>query len=206
MQQNQVGARMVFDNVKSKTEKNLRTTQSFLRLEQALAVGKTLYQFPVMVNETQLGIYNTEQRLNGNDSFVISSMGIFLAAPTAATDAAYKLYTFPSPEAFTTALSAAAAMVLYNSRLSVAVNNNKLLPAWDILRHFKVPQTQFTAATNSPATQVDGAEDGWYPVEPNITLLGNLNNVIQIEFPVGLTTLHPLSRIVLIFRGIIVQA
>jgi hypothetical protein len=206
MQQNQVGARMIYDNVKARGTTGLRTTQSFLRVEQPLAINKTLFQFPVLVNETQLGIFNTETRLNVNDSFVISSLAIFLAAPLSAVDAAFRLFTNAAAEVFTTALSAPAANVLYNSKFSIAVNNNKLLPSWDILRHQKIGTTQFTAAVNSPSNEFDGAEDAFYPVEPNITLIGNLNNVIQIEFPAGMTTLHPFSRIVIVFRGILIQA
>lgn len=210
-QVNQMGARLVFANARKALTKaginatKAKLTQSFLRLEQAISTSKTLYQFPILVNETQLGIFNTENRLNLQDSFVIAQLGLFLAVPSSSTDAAYKLVTNPTSEVFTTSGASAANRVIYNSKLSLTVNNDILIPSWDTLRHLEVPETQFTAATNSPVDQFYGANDGFYPVEPNVTLIGSKNNVLQLELPAAVGTLQANSRIVIVLRGVLAQ-
>lgn len=179
-----------------------RLTQSFLRVEQGLAVGKTLYQFPILTTETQLGIFNTEQRLKLQDSFVMSSIGIFIAKPSSAVDATFELDTYANATKYT---NAAAINALYNGSFNLAVNNDLLVPNWDVQRHFLRPQTQLTGATNSPLDQKRMEEDGFYPVEPNLVLIGSKNNLLQINLPAALTAVDANSRVVIFMRGILAQ-
>lgn len=208
---NNISARMIYDNAKAALLANgvdaqkAKCTQSFLRLELALQAGKTSYQFQLLSNQTMQGIFATELRLNMQDSFVVSSLGFFLAVPASATDAAFRLLTRASADKFATAGAAAAAEVLYNSSLSLMVNNDNLLPAWDTLRHKVIPQTQYTAAVNSPVDQNDGATSGFYPVEPNITLVGSKNSVLTLNLPAAVATLEPNSRVIVILRGVLAQ-
>lgn len=204
MQQNQVGARLIYENHLKDGYQAEKSTQSYLRLERALSTNSTTIAFPVLVNENQLGIFNTERRLNANDKFRISSINMLVAVPASAVDGKFKLYSFPSPEVFLTT-TAADAMVLYNSNLSITIERKSYLPAWDTFRHLKIPTTQFTAAVNSPAASIDGAEDGWYPAEPNIILHGNRNNSIEIAMPAAIATVQANSRVILFIRGHLIQ-
>ena len=81
------------------------------------------------------------------------------------------------------------------------------MPNWDLFKHYNAPETQQTQALGvaSPADQVRGSFDGFYPVEPNIVLIGSKNNVIAINLPAGLATVQANSRIVVIARGITAQ-
>lgn len=213
---NSIAARMVYDNAKKAIQtafsdkpnilSQCKLTQGFLRVSQALVVGQTLYQFPVLVNETQLGIFNTEQRLNQQDSFVISELGIFLSAPASTTDATYRLQTYANTQVFTGA-NAAAVQAVYNGAFSLTINNDILIPKWDLFRHLVINQTQQTAALGaaSPNDQIDGKADGFYPVEPNLVLIGSKNNVLQIQLPVGVTAIQANSRIEILMRGVVAQ-
>ncbi len=213
---NSMEARMVFDNASKAISKafsdkpdilrQVKLTQGFLRVSQALVVGQTLYQFPILVNETQLGIFNTETRLNQQDSFVLSELGIFVSAPASAADATYRLQTYPNTQVFTGA-NAAALQSIYNGSLSLTINNDILIPKWDLFRHLVINETQQTAAlgAGSPNDKIIGAIDGFYPVEPNIVFIGSKNNVLQVQLPVGVTAIQANSRIEILMRGVVAQ-
>jgi hypothetical protein len=213
---NNIAARMVYDNARQSLSKafsdnpgivsSFKLTQGTLRVAQTIVVGQTLYQFPVLVNETQLGIFNTEMRLNLQDSFVVSQLGVFVSAPASAVDAAYRLQTYPNTQVFTGA-NAAALQALYNGSMKLTVNNNVLIPMWDLWRHYSTNEAQQTAAlgAGSPGDQVSGQEDSFYPVEPNIVLIGSKNNVIQVQLPVGIAAIQANSRIEIVMRGVLAQ-
>lgn len=209
-----INGRMIFDNSRRALKKafadvpNLDTdlfklTQSYVRLEQALVAGQTLYTFPVLAN--QGATFNTEQRLNLQDSLVISSIGVFLSLPTSATDAAYKLFAYPN--FFFFAANAAPAQALYNGRLNISVNNNTILPAWDLQRHWITTDVQQNAAVAAAVFQdkYNGSENGYFPCEPNLVLVGSKNYQVTIQLPAGIATVSALSRVVIVFRGILAQ-
>jgi hypothetical protein len=209
-----VDARLVYENAKVALRKAFsdvpniaeicKLTQSTYRLEQPLVAGNTQYQFPVLVNEQVFS--NTEKRLLQQDSAVVYSMGIFVGAPASSTDTAWLPDTYNSPVKYG-ANAAPLASVWNGSNLSIAVNNDILTPNWDIWKHFYAPETQQTAALASgfPQDENRGAFDGFYPMEPNIVLIGSKNNVIQISLPVGLTAVKANSRLVIILRAITAQ-
>lgn len=181
-----------------------KLTQNTYRLEQPLVAGATLYQFPVLVNQQVFA--NTETRLNQQDSAVIYSVGIFAGAPASATDAAWIPSTYNSPVLFPVNFQALDA--LWNgSNLSISVNNDILVPNWDVFKHYNAPETQQTAAlgAGSPEDQTRGGWDGFYPMEPNVVMIGSKNTVIQVNLAQGITAVNEFSRIVIILRCITAQ-
>lgn len=212
---NNINARLVFDNarralanafkdVKGLNIDSFKLTQSFLRLEQPVVVGQTLYTFPILINQANPQIFNTEQRLNLQDSFVVSDLGFYQALPSSSTDATFKLLTYVSPFLF---VNDAQHQIFYNGKISITVNNNVILPAWDTVRHNLAPQTQQTAAlgAGSPMDEFDGKTYSMYPVEPNITLVGSKNYVVNLSLPAGPTAIDANSRVVIVLRGILAQ-
>lgn len=180
-----------------------KLTQSYLRCEQPLVVGATSYKFPVLVTEVNPTLFPTEKRLNLQDSFVISSIGIFLAAPTGATDGAFIPMSYPNPLTFTTT-TARDAQTIYNGSLEIKVNNNVLVPDWDVWRHYDRPQTQSVAVAPAAADEISGLT-GFFPMEPNVVLVGAKNNKISINLPAGVATIIANTRVVIIYRGILAQ-
>ena len=80
-----VGARLNFDKAKAGIQAagfNLGTavlSQSYLRSELALSTTKTLYQFPILINDNSQGSpTNTSFLLNLQDAFYVSHIGLFL--------------------------------------------------------------------------------------------------------------------------------
>ena len=211
----QHGQRLIFDNARNLVQNagfsagQAVLSQSYLRSEVAMSTSTTSYQIPVLVNSTGANTnFPTNQLLNLQDAFVVSSIGVFVSIPAASTTTAFPLYTYPNASAFTTSGAAAALYNLYNGKLSVTVNNRQIVPAWDLYRHLYVPQTQQGAAsTATTIDENDATEFGYYPVEPNIVLVGSKNNVITLELPGAISTLQASTapRIVVIMRGILGQ-
>src|SRR5258708_4549985 len=79
-----------------------RLSQSALRLEQPTVTSSATYLFPVLTNiQNQAQAFNTEIRLNIQDSFVPTHVGFFLALPSSGTDTTFKLMTYPNPAVLT---------------------------------------------------------------------------------------------------------
>lgn len=188
-----------------------KLTQSFLRLENQLVINKTQFPFPVLNNQNNAAgtIFNTEMRLNQQDSFVAASWGVFLSSPTSNVAANFVLHTYPNAQFFATAGTAAAAETIYNSIFTLSVNNDIILPAWDVSRHRMVPQSQFgvgiTAQTIFNIDQIDLGCDGFYPVEPNLVFIGSKNSVLTLVMPAALAAVEAFERISVIFRGVLAQ-
>jgi len=211
----QHGQRLVFDNAKALVRNagfdvnQAILSQSYLRSEVAMSTSTTSYHVPILVNDSQNGnAFATENRLNLQDAFVVSSIGVFVARPAAATTTAFQYFTYPNAQQFSTAGAADALYNLYNGSMSVVVNNRQIIPSWDLYRHLFVPQTQQGAAsTATTIDQNDGTEFGYYPAEPNIVFVGSKNNQISLNLPSAIGTLQATTapRIVVIFRGILAQ-
>src|SRR5574337_2088087 len=205
-----IDARLIYENSKEALRKAFpdipqiaeicKLTQSTLRLEQPLIAGNTNYQFPVLVNQQVFS--NTEKRLLQQDSAIVYAMGVFAALPASATDTAFTLDTYESPVKY--AANSTPLRSLWNgSNLSITVNNDVLVPNWDIWKHYYAPETRETGAANPPLDEKDGSI--LYPVEPNIVLIGSKNNVINITLPTGVSAVAANSRIVILLRAILAQ-
>ena len=145
----QLNQRLVFRNaVKSMVKAGVdpRTailSQSYLRLERIVNTSVTNYQFGVLVSDTPQGstVQTTEQRLNLQDSFFVSSVQMFVGLQTANyTSTNFPLYPYPNPHVFSGGINTSSSTAnqlwnAYNSFLSLTVNNRTIATAWDTFRH-----------------------------------------------------------------------
>jgi hypothetical protein len=214
MANNQVGQRLVYENAKSFIQSqgfdasNAVLTQSYVRSEIALSTTVANYHVPVLINDTVNGAaFNTERRIQLQDIHVVSEIGLFVALPSSSTDPSFILHSYPNSAVFTTGYAKMGA--LYNGYLNIQVNNQNILPAWDLWRHYSVPQTQnavgVTAQTVFPIDQVDGSVTGFFPCEPNVLLNGAANIQANLTLAGAVSTVDANSRIVVIFRTILAQ-
>ena len=214
-----VGTRLAYEKAKQAlanagfNPNQVVLSQSYLRLEVALSTSITNYQFPVLVNDVSSSnttSFATEQRLNLQDSFVISSLGFFVAAPSSSTAVDFQLATYPNPYIFSTTNAASSLFNWYNSSLTLTVNNRQIVPAYDLYRHYSVPQQQggnayTTAQTQAFRDQQDGGESGFYPIEPAWVLVGSKQNTLQVQLPSAMAAIQTHSRAVLVLRGHLAQ-
>jgi hypothetical protein len=213
----QTGARLVYANAKNTLMRhNINPakavlSQSFLRFEANLSATTTQYTMDVLVNDNLNPNFVTQTKLNLQDSFICSSIGIFVGVPQgpAVSEGKVDLFSYPDPSVFT-AGSNTALMALYNGFLSLTVNQRVIVPSWDIYRHYKAPiiQNGFTPS-GTAATGVensnDWATDGFFTVEPNMVFVGSKKNELKITLPQAIPTVLANSRLVVICRGLLAQ-
>ena len=210
---NGIEARMVYENSKMAminafgpdVLRKVILTQGSLRFEQPLVAGQTLYTFPILDNQAIFS--NTEDRLKLQDSFVISSIFIGTGAPSSSTDNTFTPDTYPNTQKY--GANAAPLATWWNAgNLQLTVNNRIVTPKWDLWRHFNENQTQQTAAlgAGSPGDQTRGSFDGWFPVEPNVVMIGQKDTILQVILKgAGLTTVLANSRGIIMVRGVLAQ-
>jgi len=212
----QIGQREVFNNARKLVDAaGLSTSatvlsQSYLRSEVQMSTSTTSYHIPILVNDNQNGAnssYNTSQLLQLQDAFVVSGIFIGWGNPASTTDTEWIPQTFNDGQIASSAPIAKSLYTLYNGNMQIVVNNRQILTGWDIQRHFFVPQTQQIAATGQTTnmSQVDFSENGFYPVEPNLVLVGSKNNQVSINLPSAIANIPTYGRIVCVFRGILAQ-
>ncbi len=209
-----MGSRMVFENAKALVRglgysvDQAVLTQSYLRSEVALSTSIASYHLPVLVNDTQNGsVRVNEKRLNLQDIFVASEIAVLIGVGSSTSTTA-ALYTYPNGVIFTSATDTDL-LSIYNGSLNLTINNQQVLPAWDVLRHYYVPQTQggvgITAQTIFPVDQNDASSNGFYPVEPGIVMNGAANINFQLTANGAPATILANSFICVIQRGILLQ-
>jgi hypothetical protein len=203
----QMGSRMVFENAKTLVRSlgysvdHAKLTQSYLRSEVALSTSTANYHIPVLVNDTQNGSTRiNEKRLALQDIFVCTELAVLIGIGTSSNTAA-KLYTYSNVTAFT-GTSDDDLWSIYNGYLNLTINNEQILPAWDVIRHYFVPQTQQTATL---VDQWSAGSDAFYPVEPGIVMNGAANINFQLTANGAPATITTNSFIAVIQRGILCQ-
>jgi len=210
----QMGSRMVFENAKTLVRslgysvEHAKLTQSYLRSEVALSTSIANYHLPVLVNDTQNGASRINQKsLNLQDIFVLTDLAVYIGVG-AATSTKAQLYSYSNSSIFTSATDDDL-WSIYNGYLNLTINNEQVLPAWDVLRHYFAPQTQggvgITAQTVFPVDQFDASNDGFYPVEPGIVMNGAANINFQLTANGAPATVLANSFICVIQRGILCQ-
>lgn len=213
-QRNSIEQRMIFENAKLALNEafgdpnaaaKFKLTLSSLRLEQALVAGQTLYTFPVLTNDTALGIFNTEVRLKQQDSFVVAYAGYYIGLPSGATDTAWEFDTYPNP--FKYGANAVPMKSLYNGQMIWTINNDKLVYNWRLSQHWMSPQTQQTAAAGagSPIDEKALSVDGMVAMQPTITLIGTKDNLIQVQLAAAPASFSANSRLIIQLDGVNAQ-
>ena len=214
-----VGSRLAYEKAKQAINNagfSVNTavlSQSYLRLEVALSTTITSYQFPVLVNDVSSSntqSFSTEQRLQLQDAFCVSSFGLFFAAPSSSTATDFQLCTYPNPYIFSTTNAASSLNSWYNSSLTLTVNNRQIVPAYDLYRHYSVPMQQggnayTTAQTKAFTDEQSGADSGFYPIEPAWVLVGSKQNSLQVQLPTAMAAVQANSRAIIILRGHLAQ-
>lgn len=189
---------------------NRKLSQSEIRLEVGLNTTNTRFIFGVTPNQANSSnvVFTTENRLQLQDSLVVSEYGIFVAQTTGNTDTTYRLHTYGNTQDFAAADAAALDSTFFcNGYFRTSVNNDVVIPYRGLFNHWYVPQTQQTGAlgAGSPKDQIRGAEDGMVTQEPNMLLIGSKNYVPEIVLYSALASAAANIRAILIYRGVLAQ-
>lgn len=190
-----------------------KLTMSSLRFEQQLNTTQNNYTFGVTVvdNGPSGTKFNTEIRLNQQDSFVCTELALYLAEPASVADATFVDCTYPSPAVFANTGEAAALGVIYHGFLKLTVNNDVILPSLYTSRFRRVQASQkVTAAANQNGIANDSTNmvsDGMLIMEPNLYFVGSKNNLLQLVLPAAVSVVgaSAFTRVILEAKGILAQ-
>lgn len=190
-----------------------KLTQSDLRCEVPMALNKSVYNIPILVNSNATqGTYVTEKRLNLTDVFLVTDIMIRVGVAASDGDAAFETFAYGNTTIFSTAGAAAAINGVYhNGFINVLLGNDQVIPNMDLLRFYKVPYAQqqanmyYSASAISQKDATDGATDGQWPIQPNIVLTGNGNIQFQLNTIVGQAAIQTGSRWIVKMRGVLAQ-
>lgn len=187
----------------------LKLSQSEIRLEVVLTTTTNIFTFgvtPQQQNTTNL-TFNTENRLQLQDSLVVSEYGIFVGQPSSSTDTTFRLRSYGNTVDFGADALGIDTTFFTHGFFVTKCNNDVIMPYRGLFNHRYVPQTQETAAlgAGAPNDQMRGAEDGFITQEPNLLLIGSKNYQPQIQLPTALASATANLRAVLIYRGILAQ-
>jgi hypothetical protein len=179
-------AAMVNAGISSIAYDNAVKTQCVLRLIQPITTGAQIISFPVLQNQTGAGVATRadEVRLPQQNAFFVGQMNFTIFKGSSATDMTYKTNTFPNPITYT---NAANLYTLYNGILRVTIDQSVIARAYSMKKFLQVPQTQLTAATNSPIDQFDGT--AMLPWEPNVVFVGTAQIEVSVILPASLGTI-----------------
>lgn len=193
---------------------SLKLSQNEIRTEVALTTTANQFTFGVTTQQYSTGataVFNTEQRLNMQDSLCVNEYGTFIGKAGSSTDTQFSLDTYANPTKYSTANVANSINGTFysNGLFRLTCNNDVLVPGRGLYNHKYIPQTQnavgVTEQTVFPLDQVRGAEDGFVTSEPNFVLVGSKNNVPQIVLPGALQAIETNMRAIIVFRGILAQ-
>lgn len=187
-------ARLNYANIISKYRNigkgAVRLTQSSLYLSKPIVATQTTYNFDIL--ETQTATQQADEiRLNLNDEFIVTTMGLYLEADflNPAATGIKRLFTYAPVELNS---SNSAVENFYNGTFQISVNNIVFLDKWDTRKHEYIPQTQFQnfVAGTSPATtsMQQMSKAGMFPVEPTITLSGAKKNQLTLQLPTAINS------------------
>lgn len=188
-------SRVNFNVINSRYQKlgkgNVRLTQSALILTKPISSTTTNYSFDVLDSQVST-LQGNEIRLNQNDEFVVTHIGIYLQG--IANTGATKLLSYAPFELDAT--KSGTLQALWDGYLKISVNNIVFVDKWDTRKHECVTETQYsafvaaTAAITSQPARIPNFEaktSGVIAVEPTITLSGAKKNTIELFLPSAMT-------------------
>jgi len=173
--------------------KGVRLTESSLFLTQAIDANKTTYTFDVLDSQNT-GLQPDEIRLNINDEFIATHMGVFLYGKATLTPVVANSPTAPALFSYAPIEANAQAIQLdglYAGKMKIGVNNIIYVEKWDTRKCRQVQRTQFASfIAGVPVCTIPSQEndmDGMIALEPMVTLSGAKKNEITLEMPKAIT-------------------
>lgn len=188
------------------TGKNM--TPGYIRLETEIKNSTNRFDFKTFEGDGAT-VYPTERRLDRNDAFIATEVGLFiLRQDTANLKTNADLHTYVNLTTFAAAAGFVPAdlKALFHGFLEVTINRVKKMIAFDTQRFWYAPETQQTGATNYD--QKNGKKDGFVKLTPQIVLDGSGTNELNVVFPSfsgwsgASVTAGTQHRLCLYFRGL----
>jgi hypothetical protein len=192
---------------------NAVLVQNTIRSEISVNTNSTSYQVPILQNSPGVNNNFNINLLSLQDMQVVTSVGVYVAKPSSATDvSSYQLFSWAPVSVFSTSNVASAIIGSYSNGYLRFTNNQQVIaPYWSLSKHYKVPFAQpntapFYAANTQPIiSSQDGAIDGTFPCQPGWVFNGGGNINMTLNLTAALAAVETYQRFVLIFEGFLLQ-
>lgn len=179
-------ARAIFRSLQKKFNPDPKNPQfiiepSYLRIEKTLTNNSGTYTFDI---KKVGGEKVTEQKLDRNDVFVVTDLGIYLLNETSASVGLDPLQTYPNATAFpddTTNFLGAHLETLYAGKFKMKIGTRENISALSMQVFRNVPTTQKSAASNNTEHNI---KDSAYELGSLLYLYGNQDINVSIDVPV----------------------
>lgn len=179
---------------------------SYLRAEQLLVDNKAKYNFDLKkIGGEQI----QEVKLDRNDLFVVSRIGLFLTLQTSTTIGKEVPQSYANATVFTaTGLVAADLEAIYNGFSSLKIGTRVNIENLSNHEFRYVPSTQQASATTKSEVNLS---DATYKPATTISLHGTMDIVYTVEFPtyagirIQADAAQPTTRLVLMLFGFLVK-
>lgn len=187
-------------------------TPGYLRLEVANLAATSQVEFTMAENAGAQTI--TEKRLQLNDAFVMTHIGLFISTRLTADGVSSQvLHSFPNGQVFNTAPSLNAVRAWFNSGFGIRVNSTVLVDGVDVLACLRADTAQQGTAVSAVATtgvvsgSFWGQDSAFKAFTPNLVFNGSGNNIISVQLPesVTFTLANTTVSAVCIVRGWLAQ-
>ncbi len=156
-----------------------KASPSYLRVEQTLSNTKSRYTFDIKTTGNEIA---TERKLDRNDLFVVTHIGVYLTAQVSTSLGKEVLQTWPNPQVFVaaTGFTPSDLEVIYNGFLEIKIGQKVNVPALS-MQHFRyVPTSQQSSSIGNSEWEVE--KFAYWP-GTLLYLHGTQNIEINIEFP-----------------------
>lgn len=171
----------VYHQLRDKYGESRVIADSFIRMETYLVNGKSEYEFVHRLLGTEAV---TEHKLNDQDAFRITDVGIYLMAENIAKPGISVLQTYPNATVFNVVggdpIVAADLEHVYNGYLTAKIGDTTWLPDKS-LRACRVVNTTLQSGANTESERK--ANDGMISLTPQYTLYGRENNTLIVKVP-----------------------
>jgi hypothetical protein len=205
--------------------KTKNVQEGYLRIGQQLTNSQMQYSFnPLVVGNEAV----TDVKLDKNDIFAVTRIGLFLSNRTLANPGNEQLLTFPAGSStsgapaglYQTGVNINDLYCIYNGFLNIVVNTVQIYDKLDTMRFLYVPNTQSNSQTGinaTPAYSYNFANEReynkvFYPLKNLLELSGAGQNQISLNIPgytgmgiQGTTTTTTANFVSLYFDGFLVK-
>jgi len=182
----------------------------FLRTDVSLTNSANRYSFDIKKNGNESLV---ERKLDRNDVFITTNLGLYLAAQVSTTLGAEELCTYPNPITFATAsgFTPAHLNAIYSGWLELKVAMNQLIEALPTSLFKYVPTSQKQTANNYINFTEFGVEDMSYWLGAKLTLKGTDDIQFNVQFPsfsgmqIAAVAANTTNKLVLINYGFLIK-
>lgn len=169
--------RNVFEELVAEFRGSRVISPAFLRQDIALLDNKAQYEFSFLADTGKVDL--PQRVLTRTEQFDITEIGVFLLNEKTAKPGSGVLQTYPNATVFAGGV-VEDMETIYNGKLSINVNNVKILDGFPMREFRSVPDTLKSAGnTESSYKQHAGMVD----LAPRIRFVGENQNSIVVDFP-----------------------